>query len=88
MGGLQVKIVSVHVLYFSFFSFFSYVSQVTSVLSFFSFGQSGYVSLLLRDGTWSLTSSVLSVYVSQVTSGYIRLRKFTLEGWDVELDNI
>ena len=54
-GGLQVKIVSVHVLYFSFFS---YVSQVMSVLSFFSLGQSGYVSLRWRDGTWSSTSSL------------------------------
>ena len=29
-----------------------------------------------------------SVSLSQVTSGYIRLRQFTLEGRDVELDNI
>ena len=29
-----------------------------------------------------------SVSLSQVTSGYIRLRQFTLEGWDVELDNM
>ena len=28
------------------------------------------------------------VRLHQVTSGYIRLRQFTLEGWDVELDNI
>ena len=38
----KVFIVSVHVHYFSFFSFFS-------------LGQSGYVSLLWRDGTWSST---------------------------------
>ena len=37
----------------------------------------------------SVTSvfSVSSVYVSQVTPGYIRLRQFMLEGQDVELDN-
>ena len=27
------------------------------------------------------------VRLRQVTSGYIRLRQFTLEGWDMELDN-
>ena len=30
----------------------------------------------------------MSVRLRQVTPGYIRLRQFTLEGWDVELDNI
>ena len=49
----KVKIVSVHVRYFSFFQFLQF----------------------------------RSVSLSQVTSGYIRLRQFTLEGWDVELDN-
>ena len=29
----------------------------------------------------------MSVRLRQVTSGYIRLRQFTLEGRDVELDN-
>ena len=127
-------IVSVHVLYFSYFSFFS----------FFSLGQSGYVSLQWREGTWSsktrtrqgqdMTGTkqaqdrtfrglkkfsgggggggwwvvekviIVSVHVRyfsffslcqtgyvrlhQVTSGYIRLRHFTLEGRDVELDNL
>ena len=48
----KVKIVSVHVHYFSFFSFFQFLqfrsvslSQVTS----------GYVSLRWRDGMWSTT---------------------------------
>ena len=50
----KVKIVSVHVRYFSFFQFLQF----------------------------------RSVSLSQVTSGYIRLRQFTLEGWDVELDNM
>ena len=53
----KVKIVSVHVRYFSFFSFFQFLQ-------------------------------FRSVSLSQVTSGYIRLRQFTLEGWDVELDNM
>ena len=39
----KVKIVSVHVHYFSFFSFFSLVL-------------SGNISLHLRDGTWSSTT--------------------------------
>ena len=30
----------------------------------------------------------MSVRLCQVTSGYIRLRQFTLEGRDVELDNL
>ena len=33
-----------------------------------------------------LVFSVSSVYVSQITPGYIRLRQFTLEGRDVELN--
>ena len=53
----KVKIVSVHVRYFSFFSFFQ-------LLQF------------------------RSVRLHQVLLGYIRLRQFTLEGRDVELDNI
>ena len=52
----KVKIVSVHVCYFSFFSFFQFLQ-------------------------------FRSVRLRQVTSGYIRLRQFTLEGRDVELDN-
>ena len=53
----KVKIVSVHVRYFSFFSFFQFLQ-------------------------------FRSVSLSQVTSGYIRLRPFMLEGQDVELDNL
>ena len=53
----KVKIVSVHVRYFSFFSFFQFLQ-------------------------------FRSVSLSQVTSGYIRLRQFTLEGRDVELDKM
>ena len=30
----------------------------------------------------------MSDSLCQVTPGYIRLRQFTLEGWDVELDNL
>ena len=49
-----MKIVSVHVLYFSFFSFFSFCS-LFRFFSSFSLGQSGYVKLCWRDGTWSST---------------------------------
>ena len=47
----KVIIVSVHVLYFSFFSFFSLFRFFSS----FSLGQSGYVNLHWRDGTWNST---------------------------------
>ena len=47
----KVIIVSVHVLYFSFFSFCSLFRFFSS----FSLGQSGYVNLCWRDGTWSST---------------------------------
>ena len=51
-----VKIVSVHVRYFSSFSFFKF-------------------------------HQFRSVRLHQVTSDYIRLHQFMLEGWDVELNN-
>ena len=47
----KVIIVSVHVCYFSYFSFFS-------------LGQSGYVSLHWRDGTWSSTI-IFSIFLPQ-----------------------